>query len=146
MNPSSISFVGNPNIGKSVPFHRLTGACFNVPNYPGATVEITRAFSRFDASAELIDTLALSARLRRYLIEVIPLFLFGTLIMFLLNQFGALPAIIRAGEPLVSGWLGLSKKASAAFVMGFLRRDFGATGLFALSHQLSPCSYPASPA
>jgi ferrous iron transport protein B len=77
-------------------------------------------------------------RLKWYLIEVIPLFLLGTLIMFLLAQFGALPVIIRAGEPLVSGWLGLPKEASAAFVMGFLRRDFGATGLFALSHQLSP--------
>ncbi|MHB1186804.1 ferrous iron transport protein B [Thiobacillus sp.] len=77
-------------------------------------------------------------RLKWYLIEVIPLFLLGTLIMFLLDQVGALPAIIRAGEPLVSGWLGLPKEASAAFVMGFLRRDFGATGLFALSHTLSP--------
>ena len=77
-------------------------------------------------------------RLKWYLIEVIPLFLLGTLIMFLLNQFGVLPAIIRAGEPLVSGWLGLPPEASAAFVMGFLRRDFGATGLFALSSQLSP--------
>ncbi len=77
-------------------------------------------------------------RLKWYLIEVIPLFLLGTLIMFLLDRFGALPAIIRAGEPLVSGWLGLPKEASAAFVMGFLRRDFGATGLFALGHQLSP--------
>ncbi len=77
-------------------------------------------------------------RLKWYLIEVIPLFLLGTLIMFLLNQFGALSVIIRAGEPLVSGWLGLPKEASAAFVMGFLRRDFGATGLFALSHDLSP--------
>jgi ferrous iron transport protein B len=76
-------------------------------------------------------------RLKWYLIEVIPLFLLGTLIMFLLNQFGALAIIIRAGEPLVSGWLGLPKEASAAFVMGFLRRDFGATGLFALSHELS---------
>jgi len=76
-------------------------------------------------------------RIKWYLIEVIPLFLLGTFIMFLLNQFGALPAIIRAGEPLVSGWLGLPPEASAAFVMGFLRRDFGATGLFALSHQLS---------
>lgn len=58
--------------------------------------------------------------------------------MFLLDRFGALPAIISAGEPLVSGWLGLPKEASTAFVMGFLRRDFGATGLFAMSHQLSP--------
>ena len=77
-------------------------------------------------------------RLKWYLIEVIPLFLLGTLIMYTLDKTGALPLIIRAGEPLVSGWLGLPKEASAAFVMGFLRRDFGATGLFAMAHSLSP--------
>ena len=77
-------------------------------------------------------------RLKWYLIEVIPLFLLGTFIMYALDKTGALPLIIRAGEPLVSGWLGLPKEASAAFVMGFLRRDFGATGLFAMAHQLDP--------
>ena len=77
-------------------------------------------------------------RLKWYLIEVIPLFLLGTFIMYALDKSGALPAIIEAGEPLVSGWLGLPKEASAAFVMGFLRRDFGATGLFAMAHSLSP--------
>ncbi len=77
-------------------------------------------------------------RLKWYLVEVIPLFLIGTFIMFALDKSGALPAIIEAGEPLVSGWLGLPKEASAAFVMGFLRRDFGATGLFAMAHSLSP--------
>ena len=69
---------------------------------------------------------------------MIPLFLLGTFIMYALDKTGALPLIIRAGEPLVSGWLGLPKEASAAFVMGFLRRDFGATGLFAMAHSLSP--------
>ena len=51
-----------------------------------------------------------------------------------------LPALIRAGEPLVSGWLGLPANASAAFLLGFLRRDFGATGLFVMQSngQLSP--------
>jgi len=58
--------------------------------------------------------------------------------MYSLDKLGVLPAIIEAGEPLVTGWLGLPKEASAAFVMGFLRRDFGATGLFAMSHSLSP--------
>lgn len=77
-------------------------------------------------------------RLKWYLIEVIPLFLLGTFIMYALDKSGALPAIIEAGEPLVSGWLGLPKEASAAFVMGFLRRDFGATGLFTMAHSLSP--------
>ena len=77
-------------------------------------------------------------RLKWYLVEVIPLFLLGAFIMFLLDLAGILPAIVEAGEPLVSGWLGLPKEASAAFVMGFLRRDFGATGLFAMGAALSP--------
>jgi len=77
-------------------------------------------------------------RLKWYLIEVIPLFLLGTFIMYSLDKTGVLPAIIEAGEPLVSGWLGLPKEASAAFVMGFLRRDFGATGLFTLADKLDP--------
>jgi ferrous iron transport protein B len=76
-------------------------------------------------------------RLKWYLIEVIPLFLLGTFIMFVLDRIGVLPWIIDVGEPLVTGWLGLPPEASAAFVMGFLRRDFGATGLFVLESQLS---------
>ena len=76
-------------------------------------------------------------RLKWYLIEVIPLFLIGTLIMFVLDRSGALPWIIEAGKPLVVDWLGLPPEASAAFVMGFLRRDFGASGLFALQSELS---------
>ncbi len=79
-----------------------------------------------------------AGRLQWYLVEVIPLFLLGTFIMFVLDKTGALPGIIKVGEPLVTGWLGLPPEASAAFVMGFLRRDFGATGLFAMSHDLSP--------
>ncbi|MCL2524068.1 MAG: ferrous iron transport protein B [Betaproteobacteria bacterium] len=79
-----------------------------------------------------------AGRLKWYLIEVIPLFLIGTLLMFTLDKIGVLPAIIEAGEPLVSGWLGLPKEASAAFVMGFLRRDFGATGLFIMADALTP--------
>jgi ferrous iron transport protein B len=51
-------------------------------------------------------------------------------LMFLLNLSGILTWITRAGEPLVTGWLGLPAEASATFLMGFLRRDFGATGLF----------------
>jgi len=79
-----------------------------------------------------------AGRLKWYLVEVIPLFLIGTFLMFALDKAGILPAIIRAGEPLVTGWLGLPKEASAAFVMGFLRRDFGATGLFIMAASLTP--------
>jgi ferrous iron transport protein B len=34
--------------------------------------------------------------------------------------------------PLVVGWLGLPAEATAAFLVGFLRRDFGAAGLYML--------------
>ena len=68
MNTSTapaILLVGHPNVGKSVLFHRLTGAYVNVSNYPGTTVEVTQAPARFDASATLLDTpgvLALPSR------------------------------------------------------------------------------------
>ncbi|MGV0977030.1 MAG: FeoB small GTPase domain-containing protein, partial [Azonexus sp.] len=62
---SAILLVGHPNVGKSVLFHRLTGAYVNVSNYPGTTVEVTRASARFDHAAMLLDTpgvLALPSR------------------------------------------------------------------------------------
>ncbi len=74
-------------------------------------------------------------RLEWYLKEVVPLFLVGTLVMFALDKIGVLSLLIQAGEPLVAGWLGLPAEASAAFLMGFLRRDFGATGLFVMEAQ-----------
>ena len=80
----------------------------------------------------LLKTLA---RLEWYVKEVVPLFLGGALLMFLLNLTGALDWLSRAGEPLVTGWLGLPPQASSAFLMGFLRRDFGATGLFVMQSQ-----------
>lgn len=72
-------------------------------------------------------------RLEWYLREVIPLFLLGTAILFALDITGGLSLLINVLEPLVTGWLGLPAAASAAFVLGFLRRDFGATGLFVMS-------------
>ena len=70
------------------------------------------------------------ARVEWYLREVLPLFLVGAALMFALDRSGLLDWITHAGEPLVTGWLGLPPQASAAFLVGFLRRDFGATGLF----------------
>ncbi len=79
-------------------------------------------------------------RLEWYVREVIPLFLLGAFLMFSLERLGILQALIRAGEPLVQGWLGLPPQTSAVFLMGFLRRDFGATGLYLMNAQglLSP--------
>jgi ferrous iron transport protein B len=80
------------------------------------------------------------ARLEWYAKEVLPLFLIGALLMFTLDKTGLLAWLIKAGQPLVVGWLGLPPQASAAFLMGFLRRDFGVTGLFVMRSQglLSP--------
>jgi ferrous iron transport protein B len=85
-------------------------------------------------------TLKTLARLEWYFREVLPLFLIGAALMFTLQQLGVLAALIKFTEPLVSGWLWLPPEASAAFLMGFLRRDFGATGLFVLGSEgmLSP--------
>lgn len=41
-----IALVGAPNVGKSLAFQRLTGAYAVVSNYPGTTVEVTRAAAR----------------------------------------------------------------------------------------------------
>ena len=51
-----IALVGNPNVGKSVIFGALTGTYATVSNYPGTTVEVTRATARADAAVEVIDT------------------------------------------------------------------------------------------
>jgi ferrous iron transport protein B len=75
------------------------------------------------------------ARLEWYLKEVVPLFLIGTAVMFTIEKIGVLAWLENAGQPLITGWLGLPADASAAFLMGFMRRDFGATGLFVLSGQ-----------
>ena len=75
------------------------------------------------------------ARIEWYLKEVIPLFLLGTFIMFVLDKTGLLATLIRSGEPVVTKWLGLPPEASAAFLMGFIRRDFGATGFFVMESQ-----------
>jgi ferrous iron transport protein B len=76
-----------------------------------------------------------AARIEWYLKEVIPLFLVGAALMFILARTGLLNRVIQFGEPLVAGWLGLPPEASAAFLVGFLRRDFGATGLFMMQSQ-----------
>ncbi|WDV45275.1 FeoB small GTPase domain-containing protein [Clostridiaceae bacterium M8S5] len=52
-----IVLVGNPNVGKSVLFNRLTGAYVTVSNYPGTTVEVSRGKGRIgEKQYEVIDT------------------------------------------------------------------------------------------
>ena len=51
-----VFLVGNPNVGKSVVFNRLTGLNIVVSNYPGTTVEIASGKMRIgEWTAEVID-------------------------------------------------------------------------------------------
>jgi len=67
-----------------------------------------------------------TARMNWYLKEVIPIFLIGTGILFLLDKLHVLRNLASLGEPLVEGWLGLPSQMANAFLVGFMRRDFGA--------------------
>ncbi|HET9551886.1 MAG TPA: nucleoside recognition domain-containing protein, partial [Anaeromyxobacteraceae bacterium] len=71
------------------------------------------------------------ARIEWYLREALPLFVLGTLILWVLDRFHGLATLERAAEPLMDGLLGLPKEAAGAFILGFLRRDYAAAGLFA---------------
>lgn len=71
-------------------------------------------------------------RVEWYLKEAVPLFAVGTLALWMLDRTGVLPLLERLGEPVVVGLLGLPAKAAGAFLIGFLRRDYGAAGLFDL--------------
>jgi ferrous iron transport protein B len=75
------------------------------------------------------------ARTEWYLKEAVPLFLLGTGLLFVMHATGLLPVIERWAEPLVVGMLGLPAQAADAFLIGFLRRDYGAAGLFMLQQK-----------
>jgi len=68
-------------------------------------------------------------RLEWYLKEVIPLFVIGTAVLFVLDKLKLLGKIAALMEPLVQRWLGLPVETASAFLIGFLRRDYGAVYL-----------------
>lgn len=72
------------------------------------------------------------ARVEWYIREAVPLFMLGTLILFVSDKVGLLNGVQEAAAPLVQGFLGLPPKATEAFVIGFLRRDYGVAGLYTL--------------
>ena len=67
-----------------------------------------------------------------YLREAVPLFILGTLILFILDRMKLLALIERMASPVIEKFLGLPPQAAEAFLIGFLRRDYGAAGLYAL--------------
>ncbi len=73
-----------------------------------------------------------AARTEWYLKEAVPLFIVGTLLLYVLDATGGLQFLQKVLGPIIVNGLGLPIEATNAFVIGFLRRDYGAAGLFAL--------------
>ncbi len=70
-------------------------------------------------------------RMHWYFVEVLPLFLFASVLLWAGDMTGLLQAAIRGLSPVV-GLLGLPPDTASVFLFGFFRRDYGAAGLFEL--------------
>ncbi|MCR3922213.1 MAG: ferrous iron transporter B [Firmicutes bacterium] len=71
------------------------------------------------------------ARMRWYFMEVIPVFIVVSIMLWLLQQTGLLGALAVRLAPLL-GQMGLPPTLSTVFLYGFFRRDYGAAGLYDL--------------
>ena len=65
--------------------------------------------------------------------EAYPWFLLGSTIVAVLSVTGILGVWQRLLAPLIVGWLHLPREAANAFVMGMVRRDFGAAGFASMT-------------
>lgn len=70
-----------------------------------------------------------------FLREAVPYFLAGTAVLAILAWFGGLRLIEQAAKPVVVYLLSLPPETTFAFVLGFLRRDYGAASLYDLQQQ-----------
>jgi len=76
----------------------------------------------------LVKTLT---RMQWYFLEIFPLFMIASVLLWAGKLSGVLAWLVDALNP-VMRMLGLPMEASAAFILGFFRRDFGAAGLYDL--------------
>ncbi len=76
-----------------------------------------------------------AARMEWYLKEAVPLFVLGTFILFASDRLGLLKIAEGLLRPVVVNLLGLPKEAAISFLMGFLRRDYGATVLYDMAQK-----------
>ena len=74
-------------------------------------------------------------RVEWYLKEAVPLFILGTMVLFFMDRTGLLTLLEFYAEPVITGFLNLPAETTAAFIVGFLRRDYGAAGLYALQKE-----------
>jgi ferrous iron transport protein B len=70
-----------------------------------------------------------SSRMRWYFMEILPLFLLASVIIWIGNITGMFEsALTILGYP--SRWIGLPEETAQAFLFGFFRRDYGVAGLY----------------
>ena len=74
-----------------------------------------------------------ATRMQWYFLEVLPLFLLASVLLWAGDLTGVLRRVLAGLEPVVAA-LGLPADAASVFLFGFFRRDYGAAGLFDL-HQ-----------
>lgn len=70
---------------------------------------------------------------KHFLFEATPLFAFGALLISVMQTTGILEWLQGVISPVTVGWLRLPKEAATAFIMGIVRRDFGAAGLSSMA-------------
>lgn len=70
-------------------------------------------------------------RMQSYFVEILPLFLVASVILWAGKMTGTLQSFVDMLAPAVEA-LGLPAEVTTAFVFGFFRRDFGAAGLYDL--------------
>ncbi|MGB5631830.1 MAG: ferrous iron transporter B [Waterburya sp.] len=70
-------------------------------------------------------------RLKWYFAEILPLFIFASVLIWVGKLTGLFDLVVRGLEPVML-WLGLPKEAAPTFLYGFFRRDYGAAGMFDL--------------
>ena len=70
-------------------------------------------------------------RLKWYFGEILPLFVFASVLIWAGKLTGLFDVVVRGLEPVML-WLGLPQEAAPTFLYGFFRRDYGAAGMFDL--------------
>ena len=73
-----------------------------------------------------------------FLQEAAPLFMLGSLLVSFLQVTHGLEAIQNGLGPLIEAGLRLPGETAQVFVMGLVRRDFGAAGLYLMANRLAP--------
>jgi ferrous iron transport protein B len=109
----------------------LTGTALNLllPGQPGDLL-IDVPPLRLPQPVNVLKKTAIKTK--NFIQEATPLFAIGALFIGTLQVTGLLQALQNWLAPLTVSWLQLPKETATAFIMGFVRRDFGAAGLYSL--------------